>query len=328
MDHILGGQLAKLKTTHIDYYLLHSLSQETWDKMVRLGVLEFLDRAKLSGKITNAGFSFHGNFDTFQKIVDAYDWEFCQVQYHFLDELNQAGTKGLEYATSKHLAVIVMEPLRGGSLAGLVPAQVENIWKEAPVQRTPAEWGLRFVWDHPEVTVVLSGMNRMSQIEENIRIAGEAGPCTLTAGELALIGRVRDTYKGLMKVGCTGCGYCMPCPAGVNIPECFALYNGASMFGNRREYAFHYLTRHGRITGDKSHAGLCRNCGKCETTCPQHLPVRACLRDVSDSMEGKTLEVKVAVLKCGLWMINISGRLKRIFIRNKEMTNTNYQENY
>ena len=187
MDHILDGQLAKLKTTRIDYYLLHSLSQETWDKMVRLGVLEFLDRAKLSGKIINAGFSFHGNFDTFRKIVDAYDWEFCQIQYNFLDEQNQAGTKGLEYAASKRLAVMVMEPLRGGSLAGQVPAQVNEIWKEAPVQRTPAEWGLRFVWDHPEVTVVLSGMNRMSQIEENIRIAGEGrawypdprrtGPC-------------------------------------------------------------------------------------------------------------------------------------------------------
>ncbi len=326
MDHILDGQLAKLKTTRIDYYLLHSLSQETWDKMVRLGVLEFLDRAKLSGKIINAGFSFHGNLDTFRKIVDAYDWEFCQIQYNFLDELNQAGTEGLKYAASRNLAVMVMEPLRGGSLAGRVPAQVSEIWKEAPVRRTPAEWGLRFVWDHPEVTVVLSGMNQMSQIEENIRVAEEAETSSLTPEELTLITRVRDTYIRLMKVGCTGCGYCMPCPAGVNIPECFALYNGASMFGNRRQYAFHYLSRHGGITGDKSYAGLCRNCGKCEKICPQHLPIPACLKEVSAAMDGKTMGVKVAVLKGGLRVLNGAGRCIRVFSRDKSIRGETNQE--
>jgi hypothetical protein len=317
MEHILEGQLVKLKTSHIDYYLIHSLAQESWDKMVHLGVLEFLDWAKSSGKIINAGFSFHGNLDTFRKIVDSYDWEFCQIQYNFLDELNQAGTEGLKYAASKGLAVMVMEPLRGGSLAGQVPPQVERVWKEAPLQRTPAEWGLRFVWDHHEVTVVLSGMNRESQIEENLKIADAAEPGSLTAGDLSLIARVRDTYISLMKVGCTGCGYCMPCPAGVNIPDCFALFNGASMFGNRHEYAFHYLTRHGGITGDRSYAGLCVNCGKCEKICPQHLPVPAYLKDVSDSMEGKTMELKVAVLKSGLWIINRAGRFSRIFSRDK-----------
>ena len=318
MEHILEGQLVKLNTGHIDYYLIHSLAQESWDKMLQLGVLEFLDQAKLSGKIINAGFSFHGNLDTFKKIVDAYDWEFCQIQYNFLDERNQAGTQGLKYAASRRLAVMVMEPLRGGSLAGQVPAQVDGIWREAPVPRTPAEWGLRFVWDHPEVTVVLSGMNSESQIEENVKVAGEADPCSLTKEELALISRVRDTYISLMKVACTGCGYCMPCPAGVNIPECFALYNGASMFGNRREYAFHYLTRQGGVLGDRAYAGLCRNCGKCEKICPQHLPIPAYLKEVSGSMEGRAMGLKVAFLKGGLWIINGTGRFFRIFSRHKK----------
>lgn len=326
MDHILDGQLGKLRTNHIDYYLLHSLAQESWDKMLQLGVLEFLDQAKLSGKIINAGFSFHGNLDTFKKIVDAYDWEFCQIQYNFLDEFNQAGTQGLNYAASNGLAVMVMEPLRGGSLAGQVPAQVDNIWKEAEVKRTPAEWGLRFVWDHPAVTVVLSGMNQESQIEENLKVAGEAEPGSLTPAEIALIGRARDTYIGLMKVGCTGCGYCMPCPAGVNIPECFALYNGASMFGNRREYAFHYLTRLGGVLGNRSFAGLCRNCGKCEKACPQHLPVPACLKEVSDSMEGRTMGAKVGVLKSGLWMLTSAGRFIRMFSRDKRTISATNQE--
>ncbi len=327
MEHILEGQLVKLRTDHIDYYLLHSLAQESWDKMLQLGVLEFLDEAKLSGKIINAGFSFHGNLDTFKKIIDAYDWEFCQIQYNFLDEFNQAGTEGLNYAASKGLAVMVMEPLRGGSLAGQVPAQVDKIWKEAEVRRTPAEWGLRFVWDHPEVTVVLSGMNQESQIEENLKVAGEAEPGSLTPAEITLIGRARNTYMGLMKVGCTGCGYCMPCPAGVNIPECFSLYNGASMFGNRREYAFHYLTRHGGVLGNRSFAGLCRNCGKCEKACPQHLPVPACLKEVSDSMEGRTMGAKVAVLKSGLWMLNSAGRFIRMFSRDKRTISSANKEN-
>jgi hypothetical protein len=328
MEHILDGQLVKLKTGHIDYYLLHSLAQESWDKMLSLGVLEFLDQAKLAGKIINAGFSFHGNLNTFRKIVDAYDWEFCQIQYNFLDERIQAGTEGLKYAASKHLAVMVMEPLRGGSLAGHVPVQVEDIWSEAPFRRSPAEWGLRFVWDHPEVTVVLSGMNLESHIDENLRVAGEAEPGSLSPGELALIARVRDTYTSLMKVGCTGCGYCMPCPAGVNIPECFALYNGASMFGNRREYAFHYLTRHGGVLGDRSYAGLCRNCGKCEKICPQHLPIPTCLKEVSDSMEGRTMGAKVVVLKSGLWMLTSAGRFIKIFTRDKRTyRDTNQEKN-
>ena len=214
MDRILAGQLATLKTDHIDYYLLHSLGKESWEKLEKLGVLEFLDKAKAEGKIRNAGFSFHGTFDAFRQIVDAYDWQFCQIQYNFLDEHNQAGTAGLRYAAGKNLAVMVMEPLRGGNLAGPVPEEIQKIWDEAPVKRSPAEWGLRWVWNHPEVTVVLSGMNNEAHIDENIRTAGSALPQSLPPEDLARIDRVKETYRQLMKVGCTGCGYCMPCPAG------------------------------------------------------------------------------------------------------------------
>ncbi|MGA2162421.1 MAG: aldo/keto reductase, partial [Methanoregula sp.] len=209
MERILAKQLATLKTDHIDYYLLHSLGKESWEKMERLRVLEFLGQAKKAGKIRNAGFSFHGTLDAFRQIVDAYDWQFCQIQYNFLDEHNQAGTAGLRYAAGKNLAVMIMEPLRGGNLAGPVPEEIRKIWDEAPVKRSPAEWGLSWVWNHPEVTVVLSGMNNEAHIDENIRVAGSALPQSLTPDDIARIDQVKETYRRLMKVGCTGCGYCM-----------------------------------------------------------------------------------------------------------------------
>jgi len=223
MDRILSRQLATLGTDRIDYYLLHSMTGESWKKMRELGVLAFLDRVKKEGKIKNAGFSFHGKLPDFMEIVDAYDWQFCQIQYNYLDENVQAGTEGLRYAAGKNLAVMIMEPLRGGNLAGPVPEEIEKIWAGAPEKRSPAEWALRWVWDHPEVTTVLSGMNDEAHIDENIRAAGTALPDSLSPDDRARIEQVRDTYKRLMKVGCTGCGYCMPCPFGVDIPGCFAL---------------------------------------------------------------------------------------------------------
>jgi hypothetical protein len=234
MDRILDSQLRTLSTGHIDYYLLHSLSKEAWEKLKNLGVREFLDTAKKDGRIRNAGFSFHGNTAALREIVDAYEWEFCQIQYNYLDEHNQAGTEGLRYAATKGLAVMIMEPLRGGNIAGPVPDEIQTIWDESPVRRSPAEWGLRWVWNHLEVTVVLSGMNDESHIEENLRAAASALPDSLTQEELALVGRVRDTHNRLMKVGCTGCGYCMPCPAGVDIPGCFSSYNTHHMFPHDR----------------------------------------------------------------------------------------------
>lgn len=316
MDRILSGQLAIFQTDHIDYYLLHSLAGKSFRIMKNLGVLEFLDAAKKDGRIRNAGFSFHGNLDDFKEIVDAYAWDFCQIQYNYLDEKIQAGTEGLKYAAAKGLAVMVMEPLRGGNLAGRVPESIRKIWDGAPVNRSPAEWGLRWVWDHPEVTVVLSGMNDEVHIDENIRVAGEAAPGSLSNEERALIGRVRDEYRRLMKVGCTGCGYCMPCPAGVDIPGVFASYNAHALFPHDPAGKFQYIGRHGGLMGEKTAAGLCRQCGKCEKACPQHLPIPTLMKDVSHDMEGM-MNIAVPVMKGGLWCINRAKRVKRFILGEK-----------
>jgi hypothetical protein len=314
MDRILDGQLATLKTDHIDYYLLHSLAKESFLRLKDLGVLEFLDAAKKDGRIRNAGFSTHADLSAFKEIVDSYDWTFCQIQYNYLDENNQAGTEGLRYAHEKNLAVMIMEPLRGGNLGGKVPNEVKKIWDGSPVKRTPAEWGLRWVWDHPEVTVVLSGMNDEAHIDENLKTAATAFPGSLTEEELVRIGQVRSAYGRQMKVGCTGCGYCMPCPVGVDIPGCFSLYNAHHLFPHDRSAKFQYFGRHGGLLAGVSSAGLCRACGKCEKACPQHLPVRDLLRDVSKEMEGG-MRIIIPVLKGGLWCMDQAGKVKRIFIR-------------
>jgi predicted aldo/keto reductase-like oxidoreductase len=225
MDRFLAQQLERLRTDHIDYYLIHSIDGPGWERIAGLGVADFLDKARQDGRIVNRGFSFHGTKDAFLQIVDAYDWEFCQIQYNYLDEQAQAGREGLEYAASRRLGVVVMEPLRGGKLASRLPPEVEAILKETEVRRTPAEWALRWVWNHPEVTVVLSGMNDENHIEENLTIADDAFPRSLTDEEIGLVSRAAQAYRESMKIGCTGCQYCMPCPAGVDIQGCFDHYN-------------------------------------------------------------------------------------------------------
>jgi predicted aldo/keto reductase-like oxidoreductase len=289
MDRLLNSQLARLETDRIDYYLIHALEAENWPKIKDLGVLDFLERAKKDGRILNTGFSFHGDKDIFKEIVDAYDWEICQIQYNFLDEKNQAGSEGLEYAASKDLGVIVMEPLRGGNLTGRIPKEVEAIWDEAEVKRTPAEWALRWIWNQPEVTCVLSGMNKQEHVEENLRIAGEAQPDSLTQDELQLIDRVASKYRELMKVDCTGCRYCMPCPEDVNIPQCFEIYNNKHVFGDRLANMTYIIHLVGTLHG-KHYASLCTECGKCVKKCPQHLPVPELLKDVADEFEGVTMK--------------------------------------
>ncbi|MFA4824347.1 MAG: aldo/keto reductase [Methanoregula sp.] len=322
MDRILADQLATLNTDHIDYYLLHSLGKDSWEKLLRLGVLEFLNTAKKDGRIKNAGFSFHSNTETFREIIDAYDWDFCQIQFNYLDEHNQAGITGLQYAAAKRIAVMVMEPLRGGNLAGHVPDDVQKIWDEAPVKRSAAEWGLRWVWNHPEVTVVLSGMNEEVHIDENLRVAETALPGSLTEADLAVLEQARQTYRRLMKVDCTGCRYCMPCPAGVNIPECFAFYNNTAFFPHSRENKMLYVVRLGGIIGDvPSYAGLCRHCGKCERICPQHIPIQKRLTEVSAAFEGRGMGVKRFVMKAvmggAMWLMGVGGRIKRVVAGRK-----------
>ena len=215
MDAILDKQLEKLGVATIDYYLLHALEGNSWDRLKSLGVIEFLEKAKAAGKIVNIGFSFHGTNEEFVRIVDAYDWVFCQIQYNFLDTQNQAGTAGLKYAASKNIAVIVMEPLRGGNLSRPdAPPAIQALWDTAETRRPPVSWALRWVWNHPEVTVVLSGMNVDEHIDQNLTIASQVKANTLSDAELDLVAQVADKYRELMPIGCTGCQYCMPCPLG------------------------------------------------------------------------------------------------------------------
>jgi uncharacterized protein len=300
MDNFLNAQLEKLQTDHIDYYLVHGLAGELWDKMEALDVIDFLDKARSDGRIINAGFSFHGSADDFKRIVDAYPWIFCQIQYNFMDEENQAGTEGLKYAASKDLGIIVMEPLLGGNLANRVPPEVEEIWNEASVKRTPAEWALRWVWNHPEVTVVLSGMNEESQVEENLKIANEAYTNSLTETELQLVKKVEQKYRQLVKIGCTGCQYCMPCPSGVNIPECFDSYNNLHMFGNVDGAKFIYAIRMSGAFTDTEPGGfasLCIECGQCMEKCPQSLEIPDLLKAVAEELEGPNFEQRLAMAK-------------------------------
>ena len=303
MDCYLDRQLEKLQTDRVDYYLLHSLDGMSWDNLDRLGVTDFLDRALADGRIANAGFSFHGTSDDFSRIVDAYPWTFCQIQYNFLDEELQAGRAGLEYAASKEMGVIIMEPLRGGNL-GLPtpPSAVKEIWDKAENKRTPVEWALRWVWDHPEVTVVLSGMNEEAHIAENIAIASNATPNALTDAERELVRLAAAKYRELMKVGCTGCGYCMPCPAGVMIPEIFEVYNRLHLFGNEAEARFMYALRtFGGLTGRASgYASQCVQCGECLDKCPQRIAIPDVLAEVVDELEGNDLEQYVAAAKAML----------------------------
>lgn len=290
MDGFLNAQLERIGLRQIDYYLVHALFGDSWDRLCVLGVRAFLDQAKQDGRIVNAGFSFHGLGEDFIRIVDDYDWDFCQIQYNYLDEDYQAGKKGMQYAASKNLGVIIMEPLRGGNLAlPEAPPSIAEIWDKARIKRTPAEWGLRWVWNHPEVTVVLSGMNDESQVRENLAIADQALPGSLNADELDLVGLATKKYQQLMHVGCTGCAYCMPCPMDVQIPACFDFYNRVYLFGNEKECKRMYTNLVGGALGDTppGFASQCVACGSCLEKCPQHINI------------PEFLEKAVAVLESG-----------------------------
>lgn len=297
MPRFLEAQLDRLGTGQIDYYLLHSLTGPLWDHLESLGVGHFLEKWKREGRIANAGFSFHGTPADFERIVDAFPWQFCQIQYNILDEEYQAGTRGLQLAASKGLGVIVMEPLRGG-LLGMAdpPSAVAAAWDSAAVRRTPAEWSLRWVWNHPEVTVLLSGMNNEEHIAENIAIADKALPGSLAPDELEIVKTAAAAFRDSMRVGCTGCGYCMPCPAGVAIPSCFEVYNKMHLSGNFQEGLALYAMRNSGILrkGMPSYASQCVECGQCLEKCPQHLPIPSLLKKVAAELEIPGLEERVA----------------------------------
>jgi uncharacterized protein len=299
MDRFLDAQLQKLATSRIDYYMAHALNGDGWDRMAAAGIADFFDRARAGGRIVNAGFSFHGSRDDFKRIADAYPWEFCQIQYNYLDTESQAGVEGLKYAASKGIAVIVMEPLRGGTLAvSPPPPTIEALWGEAERPRTPAEWALLWVLNHPEVTVALSGMNDEAQVEENLAIAASARPGSLAAAELDLIGRVGRKYGEIMKVGCTGCGYCEPCPAGVDISGSFDTFNAFHTFGKPREAGFLYVVRgSGVLSGRPAYASQCSRCMDCVPKCPQGLQIPDLLEEVAREFEGEGMREREASIR-------------------------------
>jgi len=268
-EKYLDEQLAKLEVDYIDFYLLHALNRNTWPKIKKLNVLKFLDRAIESGKIKHAGFSFHDELPLFKEIIDSYNWDMCQIQLNFLDEYYQAGTEGMRYAASKGIPVVVMEPLRGGSLAKNIPQDVKDVWNAAPIKRTPVDWAFRWLYNFPEVTVILSGVSTMEQLKDNIDIFSTALPNSMTEEEVKLVHRVQELYKSKIKVNCTGCGYCTPCPAGVAIPDIFKLYNNSSIFDALDEH----MQRYSDLIQSKKDASLCAECGNCESACPQNISV-------------------------------------------------------
>ncbi len=298
MEKMLDASLHKLQTDHVDYYLLHGLDADSWKKLLEFGALDFLDRAKADGKIVNACFSFHGSLNTFKEVVDAYDWTMCQIQYNILDTKMQAGTAGLRYAASKKIGVVIMEPLRGGGLASKLPNEVQQFYDDAGIKRSPAEWALRWVWNHPEVTVVLSGMNDESQITENIKTAETALPGSLTPEELATIKKAADSYRSLQKVPCTGCQYCMPCVNGVNIPANFQIYNELHMRGNEQtSRAMYGMFLMGGLNGKRADAALCRSCNECQERCPQHIDIAKNLKAVDQELGGEKTQAVLAMRK-------------------------------
>jgi predicted aldo/keto reductase-like oxidoreductase len=271
LDKFLDEELERLQTDYIDVYFLHALNRSRWNHCQELDALKFLEEKKAEGKIRHAGFSFHGDVDTFEEIVDAWDWDIAQVQMNFLDTKHQAGMQGMKYAAAKGMAVVVMEPLRGGALVQNLPSSVEKAYGDFPFKRTPAEWAFRYLIDMDEPASILSGVSTMEQLKENIEIFSTSEPGCMTSEEKALIEEVTTYYKGNNNIGCTRCGYCMPCPHGVNIPEVFQLWNDCTM----EDYVGHARFQYGNsiLKQDKTGADRCTECGECEPKCPQNLHI-------------------------------------------------------
>ena len=282
-DRIFNEQMERLQTDKIDFYLLHGLNGRSWPKVRDMGVLRWAEEKIAAGRFDYLGFSFHDDLDVFKEIVDAYDWTMCQVQYNYMDIEIQAGRKGVEYAANKGLAIVVMEPLRGGKL-GQQPEPVMKVWDSVPQKRSPAEWALLWVLDQPEVSVALSGMSTMEQVVENVAVTSRSAPGMLTSEELAVYDRVRDAYQGLCPIPCTSCAYCMPCPNGVDIPRNFQIYNDAIMYNDMRMGRFSY--RGGRIE-EEQRAEQCTECGECVDACPQEIPIPEWLKKVHAELGPK-----------------------------------------
>ena len=285
LEKLFQEELRRLRTDHIDYYLMHMLTDtDTWSRLLKLGIDDWIREKKESGAIRQIGFSYHGNSEMFCRLIDCYDWDFCQIQYNYMDEHSQAGRRGLYHAYSKGIPVIIMEPLRGGKLVTRLPEEAKHIFASYKVQHTPAQWAFRWLFNQPEVTVVLSGMNSDEMVRDNIHTASTTDVGELTAEDEAMLQQVVRAINSRMKVGCTGCGYCMPCPKNVDIPGTFAAYNRRYQEG--RFWGFVDYTICTMLRKNSTAASNCIGCGKCEKHCPQHIPIREKLRDAQKDLEG------------------------------------------
>ncbi len=278
-ENLLDQQLKRLDTDYIDFYLLHSLHKKTWDKIVKLGIFKFLEDARDKGKIKYIGFSFHDEFPVFKEILDSYPWDFCQIQLNYMDRQYQAGIDGAKYAAEKDISLVIMEPIKGGKLANS-PVDIQKVWDTSHIKRTPAEWALKWVYDFPEVSVVLSGMSTIEQVKENIELTNNSLPNSLTKEEHRIIDKVTSIYSEKIKVGCTSCEYCLPCPQGVAIPDIFSLYNNYYVYDTKEQSTSSYL----KLIKDDKDASRCIECGECEQLCPQHLEIISYLKDGNQAL--------------------------------------------
>lgn len=290
LEKLFTEELRRLRTDHVDYYLMHMLTDtDTWERLKALGIEEWLREKKESGIIRQVGFSYHGNSDMFCRLIDAWDWDFCQIQYNYMDEHSQAGRKGLHYAHSKGIPVIIMEPLRGGKLVNRLPEEAKQIFTGYKIQHTPAQWAFRWLWNQPEITVVLSGMNSDEMVRDNIQTASTTEIGQLGPEEEDMLRSVVRAINSKMKVACTGCGYCMPCPKNVDIPGTFAAYNRRYQEGRFWSFVEYVICT--MLRKNSTAASNCIKCGKCEKHCPQHIPIRQKLGEAQKELEGPLYRV-------------------------------------
>ena len=292
LDRYFDEELSRLRTDHVDYYLMHHLTDVAmWEKLKNVGILDWIQEKKQSGAIRNIGFSYHGNTDNFLKILEDYDWDFCQIQYNYLDEVAQAGKAGLQAAAAKGLAVMIMEPLRGGKLVNMLPEAAKKAMQDSHRDWSPAEWGLRWLYNQPEVTVVLSGMNSVEMVEANCRTASEAQAGSLTEADFETLEKVKKAIREKERVGCTGCRYCMPCPKGVDIPGIFRCWN--TMYTESKSAGRSQFIQTVGLTREPAFASQCIRCGKCEQHCPQSIPIREKLQEADRDL--RPLIYRVAI---------------------------------
>ena len=296
IDRYFQEELTRLRADYVDYYLMHHLTDVAmWEKLKKVGILEWIEEKKRSGAIRNIGFSFHGNTDSFLAILNDYDWDICQIQYNYMDEVSQAGREGLWAAAAKGIPVVIMEPLRGGKLVNMLPESAERIFRDSGRDWSPAEWAFRWLYDQPEVTVVLSGMNSLAMVEENCRTASLAKPGDLTAADFDTLDRVSLAIREREKVPCTGCRYCMPCPRGVDIPGAFRCYN-AMYIESKSQGRFQYAQTVG-LTREPAFATQCIQCGKCESHCPQSIPIREKLREADRALRPLPYRLGIGIAR-------------------------------